>query len=160
MVYLCEDAVSTGRRVALKTFKEARGKSLAEKESNWYRVLDAALDPSSRSFFPIRYDHSMDGTTPWIALELCGVSLLDSLRSHGPLIGSVLLGAALQLQTALQLLHGIDIIHLDVKPGNVLWDGVTKTVRLCDLGMAEKHNGDAPLTFDTYTTELYRPRLA
>jgi serine/threonine protein kinase len=42
-----------------------------------------------------------------------------------------------QLQQALQVLHSIKIMHLDVKPGNCLFCQTTRVMKLCDLGMAE-----------------------
>lgn len=43
-----------------------------------------------------------------------------------------------QLRTALQLLHTkFCLLHLDVKPGNILWCNELCQLQLCDFGVAE-----------------------
>jgi Protein kinase domain len=42
------------------------------------------------------------------------------------------------LVEAVLTLHGIGVVHCDIKRSNVLWDGKVKVVRLVDFGLAQK----------------------
>ena len=45
---------------------------------------------------------------------------------------------ATQLRSALQALHSIRILHLDLKPANILWVQETSCMKLADFGMPER----------------------
>jgi serine/threonine protein kinase len=83
------------------------------------------------------FDLHEEQEAPWAIMELVpGTTLQDLLARNGPY--SVLDAADLldQVAAALDHLHGQDIVHLDVKPENLLVtpDGM---VKLIDFGLAQ-----------------------
>ena len=65
---------------------------------------------------------------------------------------------AKQLRAALQALHSISVIHLDLKPANILWVQETSSMKLIDFGMCEMMGVEAAsLRFDEYVSAAYRP---
>jgi len=79
--------------------------------------------------------------SPWLAMELVAGG---SLSQHkGQLDWRVLRRVLVQLLDALAHAHARGVIHRDLKPGNVLLDGMTGGVRLTDFGLAH-FTGDSP----------------
>lgn len=74
---------------------------------------------------------------PFLAMELVhGLTLADRLR-EGPLPFAEIIEIALQTVAALQSAALFDIVHGDIKPGNILLsDGMT--VKLSDFGLAQR----------------------
>lgn len=76
----------------------------------------------------------VDGPRPHLVLEhLEGPRLSQLLRKHGALPMEQLLPLALELASALHYLAGQDVVHLDVKPSNVIMGA---PARLIDLSVA------------------------
>ena len=83
------------------------------------------------------YYVSRNEQSPFLAMELVhGVTLADRLR-EGPLPFSEIIEIALQTVTALQQAALFDIVHGDIKPGNILLSDGT-TVKLSDFGLAQR----------------------
>lgn len=80
-----------------------------------------------------------------IILELCYHTLLDEAgrRHKGRFTSPATSNILLQVLEALKYLHGENIIHRDIKPGNIfLCNGMT--VKLADFGYSTWHeNGGA-----------------
>ncbi|XP_032824862.1 serine/threonine-protein kinase mos [Petromyzon marinus] len=81
-----------------------------------------------------------------LVLELAGPRSLQGLLYEGddaPLPLATRLAYARDVAEALRFLHGRDIAHLDVKPGNVVLapDGACK---LCDFGCSRRLSGETP----------------
>ncbi|RJF95695.1 serine/threonine-protein kinase [Noviherbaspirillum saxi] len=76
---------------------------------------------------------------PFTILEyLQGGSLQDWLRTHNRLPGRDILSIASQIAEALDYAHSRGVIHLDVKPGNVLFESNPEgRVALSDFGIAK-----------------------
>ena len=75
-----------------------------------------------------------DGDRPYVALEyLPGPRLSTLLRKGGALPLNQLLPLAIDLCTGLHYMHDCGVVHIDVKPSNIIMDA---TPRLIDLSVA------------------------
>ncbi|MGH2531991.1 MAG: serine/threonine protein kinase [Thermomicrobiales bacterium] len=135
LVYRGRD-LRTRREVALKTLR-----------------LEYRDDPDSRARFRLEartmaflkhpnvarvYDLYEDAEAPWAVLEYVpGDSLKDLVQERGPFDLSDIANILDQVASALAHLHAKGLVHLDVKPQNVLvtTGGVAK---LIDFGLAQR----------------------
>jgi serine/threonine-protein kinase len=76
----------------------------------------------------------LDGPRPHVVLEhLEGPRLSSLLRRYGPLAPEQVVPLALQLCAAIHYLAGQGVVHLDIKPSNIIMGGPP---RLIDLSVA------------------------
>jgi len=77
---------------------------------------------------------TLSGERPHLVLEnLDGPRLSSLIRRHGPLPLQQLLPLALELASVLHYLGECDVVHLDIKPSNIIMDAPAK---LIDLSVA------------------------
>lgn len=130
-------AVKAIRTVARSEFQREMFQRRFENEA---RALAALSHPHIVNVF----DVGVDDDTPFLVMELAtGQSLAERLESGGPQAPQRVAELGRQIASALQAAHAADIVHRDVKPGNILeaGDGVWK---LADFGVA--HVPDSSLT--------------
>lgn len=82
----------------------------------------------------------------WYAMDLLPQSLRDHCKRKGRVPTQVALAATLQVLSALHTVHGLGLVHRDVKLTNVLV-GDDGKVRLADFGVA--HHPDGTVSFET-----------
>lgn len=104
------------------------------------------------------YDVVLSEDDDWIVMEaLSGTSLSQVLRERGRLPAEEVKRIALQLLSALEALRQVDLVHRDVKPGNVqLCEG--DRVVLTDFGLSSRPGELGGLRNGTVTGSL--PYLA
>ena len=123
--------IETLRREALKTVEVALDPDEAERFRREAEVL-ASLDHPGL----IRiYGGEFESGRPYLTLELCEGGSLQSRLRHGPLPPAEVLALARALGSALDYLHGRGVLHRDLKPDNVLFDGQGRP-KLTDFGLA------------------------
>ena len=97
----------------------------------------------------------VDGPRPHVVLEhLDGPRLSSLLRKHGPLPLEQLLPLALQICSALHYLSLQDVVHLDIKPSNII---MGSTPRLIDLSIARSTEAAARLDHVVGTDDFLSP---
>jgi serine/threonine protein kinase len=90
------------------------------------------------------YDDGSAGGVPHLVMEyVTGPSLAAVLRAEGALSPRRVLGLIAEAAEALAGAHAAGIVHHDVKPGNVLFDG--GRVKIADFGIAQTA-GAVPVT--------------
>ena len=137
----------TGRTVALK--KCGLPKRLTARDRALVRLW---VPREARAFARIHhpnvirtFDVLLDGDAPWIVMEYVpSRSLLDVLHDEGPLPPARVAAIGLDLLDALTAAWEADVLHLDVKPSNVLIAEDGRVV-LTDFGPAGTHAGVAAL---------------
>ena len=78
--------------------------------------------------------------TVYYAMEFCeGGSLDELIAAQGGLSEAVALDYARQIGSALEYMHGEKILHLDLKPGNVMLRK-NGSVALIDFGLSKQYN--------------------
>ena len=92
------------------------------------------------------YDWGEEDGTYFMVMELVkGRSLRDIIKAEGKLLPRRATEIAAEIAKALDAAHRSDVIHRDIKPGNVLLttDG---TVKVTDFGVARARNASEGLT--------------
>lgn len=122
------------RDVALKLFSPGRSGAEWAHEA---KVLASLRHPSLVTVYSAGVLEG-DEPTPFVAMELSeGRSLGDSIFSRGPAPWRRALAWARELAHALDAIHAAGIVHLDLKPANVLI-GADGAVKLVDFGIARR----------------------
>ena len=155
-VVLCSEE-ATGRRVAVKVFEDDHGEDAGREMSVYQRIQACTGNPG---FLQLLAGNT-NPPTPWIALPFVpGTTLMAALRRR-LLSDEEKLGCVEQIAQALSCLHNrCCIAHMDLKPGNILWDPSRHYAYLIDFGMSIVTKGDGtPLegTEHAGVTALYRP---
>jgi eukaryotic-like serine/threonine-protein kinase len=101
------------------------------------------------------FDAVLQGERPHISVEfLEGPRLSTLVRKFGPLPMEQLIPLATELCSALHYMHGLHIVHLDVKPKNVIMGAPP---RLIDLSIARDFVDAAALTVPVGTDAYMAP---
>src|SRR5687768_16386408 len=121
-VYRAEQ-VPLGRLVAVKTLDPRSQGGDTDPQFQQRFFLEASVasklqHPNTVTVFD--YGRTADGVY-FIAMELVeGRSLYHVIREEGPISAGRVIHIAMQIARSLREAHGLDVIHLDLKPGNVL----------------------------------------
>jgi len=98
--------------------------------------------------------------TSYLSMEfIAGGDLESYIKDHGPLPAATVKSFASQLAQALRIMHRKNILHLDMKPSNVMMRN-DKSLVLIDFGFSKRFNDEGnPASSSTLGggTELYRP---
>jgi eukaryotic-like serine/threonine-protein kinase len=98
---------------------------------------------------------AIDGPRPHIVLEFVeGPRLSTLIRRFGPLETEQAAALAVEIASALHYLHGLDVVHLDVKPKNLIMGAPP---RLIDLSIARSFTDAASLTVPVGTDVYMAP---
>ncbi|MET8684268.1 serine/threonine-protein kinase [Streptomyces sp. NPDC004732] len=140
-VYLGRSA--GGRTVAVKVVHPHFALD-EEFRARFRREVDAARRVGGDWTAPV-LDADPEASVPWVATGYAaGPSLTEAVREGGPLPEHSVRVLGAGLAEALAHVHGLGLVHRDVKPSNVLLtlDGP----RLIDFGIARATDGTASLT--------------
>jgi hypothetical protein len=143
-----------GNLVAVKLFKDSASELARE-----LRVYDALLGaPEDRPFLQV-LDSDRHHAIPWLATRyIASGTVSRCVREGGPLPDVDFDAFSLQLGAGLCHMHSVGLLHLDVKPSNILWQPSDRRAYIIDMGTAEKF----PVALDrsgsiVYYTPAYRP---
>ena len=130
------------REVALKVLKKSDDAEDAQRVQEFLDEARLAAQLTAPNLVQI-YDVGESDGEHFLSMELVeGGSLAQRIRREGPLDWPQVLRLLRDMAEALQVAHNAELVHRDVKPGNVLLtqDGSAK---LTDLGLAaaEAHAG-------------------
>ncbi|WP_156721751.1 serine/threonine-protein kinase [Streptomyces apocyni] len=126
------------REVAVKEVRAPGGIPPEDVERMYARLENeawAAARISHTSVITV-YDVVTEDGRPWIVMELVrGLSLSDVLDAEGPMPARRAAQVGAEVLAALRAAHAADVLHRDVKPGNVLLANDGRVV-LTDFGIA------------------------
>ena len=118
----------------------------------------AALD--HHNIIPI-YDVFEDNNTAYYVMEyIDGVSLSSIVKESGALSEDVAVGYIKQIASALAHIHEQQIMHLDVKPGNIMVRTKDDRAILIDFGLSkhyDENSGEATSTTPVGVSHGYAP---
>ncbi|MEU9700153.1 serine/threonine-protein kinase [Streptomyces sp. NPDC047981] len=140
-VYLARTA--GGRTVAVKIVHPhfALDEQFRER---FRREVAAARRVGGRWTAPV-LDADPDAQVPWVATGyVAGPTLTRAVEAAGPLPEHTVRALGAGLAEALAGVHGLGLVHRDVKPSNVL--ATVEGPRLIDFGIARATDGTASLT--------------
>ena len=157
----CVEAIdkTTGATVALKVIRAIPRyiESAAIECDILERVRSLATDGCAAHHIVGYHGHFKFGKHVCIVFDWCGVSLYDFLTSNHdiPFSMEAIRAVALQLDEALAFLHGIGLIHTDLKTENVMflhkeYDTVPVSAETCAcpeaVALTSRHSSRSPPT--------------
>jgi len=91
------------------------------------------------------YGRTEDGTFFYVMEYLPGLALAELVKGHGPLPASRAIHLLRQACDALHEAHAANLVHRDIKPGNIFISqrgGIHDVVKLLDFGLVKAVSGD------------------
>jgi len=146
--------MNLGREVALKILHQSLSRdsaltSMFEREA---KLTASIVHPNVVKVYTVGNDHGYF----FIAMELVNATSLEELiAGKGALSESEVLAIALDVTNGLKAAFGEDLIHRDIKPGNMLVTG-EGTTKLVDFGLAVQQGGQDE-SEDLWATPFYVP---
>jgi hypothetical protein len=140
------------REVAVKVLPPTpeRGPKVVSRFLQEMKVMSALAHPNI-----IKILGSEELPVPFLIMEYFPAPNLHDLLGNGPLPDVRWLTIAVQIARALEYAHAREIVHRDVKPGNVLVDE-NNCVKVLDFGLARlTHGARITSTRDTVGTLSY-----
>ena len=157
LVYLGTDP-KIGRRVALKTMalsQEFEGHELVDARDRFFREAKAAgrlQHPHIVTIFDAGEAHDL----AFIAMEYIPGQDLQHHCTRGQLLPvPQVLSIVARVAQALAYAHSLQVIHRDIKPGNVMFEQTTDTVKVTDFGIARITDGNKTRTGIVMGTPSY-----
>ena len=143
-----------GREVALKVLHQSLSidsalTSMFEREA---KLTASVVHPNVVKVFTVGKDHGYF----FIAMEVVNATSLEQLiADKGALSEVEVLAIALDVTSGLKAAYGEDLIHRDIKPGNMLVTSAG-TTKLVDFGLAVQQGGEDE-SEDLWATPFYVP---
>jgi eukaryotic-like serine/threonine-protein kinase len=131
-VYLAQD-LKHDRRVAIKVLRAELGEVMGEQR--FAREIDIAAKLTHPNILALHDSGTADGQLYFVMPYLEGESLRDRLRRDGTLSLVEASRVIREVGSALSYAHGHDVVHRDIKPGNILFQAGHAIV--CDFGIAK-----------------------
>ena len=150
----------SGLVAAVKSFLSPDDDDFKAEVNVYEKLVNVACSSGHLPFFLRMYAHSEQTSSgpKAIILEYVAENHLGKLLAVRSLNTAELWSLAKQLGSALYFLHThVGVMHLDVKPANVLFRPSDQRSFLVDFGMAESWQGETPLRYERYVTAPYRP---
>lgn len=155
-----------GRDVALKVFPEVHGEDELMRNRAEVLVLAALSHPALVMLYDAGTDLRPDGgQQDYLVMELVGGPTLSERLRRAPLHHAQAARVGRDIAEALAVVHAQDVIHRDIKPGNILLTGPDAletgdagepAVKLADFGIARLIDGTRlTMTGQTLGTVLY-----
>ncbi len=136
VVFEAEDT-EHGQRVALKLLLR-RGRGAVDRMKREFRLASTLTHPN---LLPL-YELAQDGATWFFTMKQVDGQHLDIALRQAGLDATGVARAFRQLVAALRTMHRAGLVHLDVKPSNVLVDPHGRLF-LLDYGIARRFDGEA-----------------
>ncbi len=138
-VVYCGVDPKIGRKVAIKCLaltEEFEGQELEEVQKRFYREAEAAgrLDhPNVVTVYDVGEEHDL----AYIAMDYVEGSSLDAYTHPDHLLpAEEALEVIAQVADALDYAHSRNVVHRDIKPGNIIYNRDTGVVKVTDFGIA------------------------
>ncbi|GGV60726.1 hypothetical protein GCM10010277_65040 [Streptomyces longisporoflavus] len=135
-VYLARAEYGTSRQlIAVKAVRQELGASQDDAFRVRFRREMAAARAVTGPYTAALLDGDADAELPWLATEYVpGPSLAETVARRGPLPPAAVRALGAGLARALAAVHAAEVLHRDLKPGNVLL--TPEGPRLIDFGIA------------------------
>jgi eukaryotic-like serine/threonine-protein kinase len=128
------------------------------RHSSEIRILATLSHPGLVTLYDAGEVHDVDGLQEvYLVMELVTGSTLADRLQHGPMPVEEVVSIGRQVADALALVHEQEIVHRDIKPGNILIapHELEPTVKVADFGIA-RLAGDTRLTMTGVTVGTVR----
>ncbi|MBD3670767.1 MAG: protein kinase [Gammaproteobacteria bacterium] len=156
-VYLANDP-KIGRQVAIKTIAlnaEFEPGEIEEAKVRFYREAEAAGRLNHPNIVTV-YDVGEEEDLAYIAMDyLQGVNLSVYTKQEHLLPVESVLSIGSQVADALDYAHQHNVIHRDIKPGNIIFDPKTGKVSVTDFGIASMTDSSKTRTGTVLGTPSY-----
>ncbi|HMC13621.1 MAG TPA: serine/threonine-protein kinase [Gallionellaceae bacterium] len=157
VVYLGRDPI-TGRYVAIKTLTLASGfnaQAMGDAKKHFLREAKILTWLDHPDIVTI-YDVGEENGLAYIAMEfLNGVELTEHTKPNNLLPLPKTLEIVARVADALGYVHEHNVKHGDVKPGNIMFDQASNTVKVMDFGISRLSNLSATRVDLLLGTPLY-----
>ena len=138
MVYLGQDP-KISRTVAIKTMalaEEFDGRNLDEVKRRFYQEAETAGQLSHPNIVTI-YDVGEEHDLAYIAMDYIEGKSLDYYTAPENLLSQeAVFDIGIHIAEALDYAHEHKVVHRDVKPANIMYDGTGHVLKMMDFGIA------------------------